>query len=104
MQDIYSPLLCNIWVEEILRKETFPKDLKSEDVPPVFKKDNPHLVKNCIPVSVLSIVSKKLERKLTIKINIFLPRYVDTEKALVHKRLCSISLKNGSLWLIKYNT
>ena len=54
--------MCNIWVKEILRKETFPKDLKNEDVPPVFKKDNPHLVKNYIPVSVLSIVSKKCER------------------------------------------
>ena len=40
-QDICSPLLCNIWAEEIVRKGTFSKDLKNADATPVFKKDNP---------------------------------------------------------------
>ena len=53
-QDMCSPLLYDIWVEEIVRKETFPKDLKNVDITPVFfKKNNPLLTKNYRPVSVL---------------------------------------------------
>ena len=38
MQGICSPFLCDIWAEEIVRKGTFPKDLKNADVTPAFKK------------------------------------------------------------------
>ena len=43
--DVCSLLLWDIWTGEIVRKETFPKDLKNADVTPVFKKGNLFLLK-----------------------------------------------------------
>ena len=37
-QDICRAFLCDIWAEDIVRKGTFPKDLKNADVTLVFKK------------------------------------------------------------------
>ena len=34
--DICSPLSCNIWAKEIVRKGAFPENLKTADVRPVF--------------------------------------------------------------------
>ena len=108
-QGICSPLLCDIWAKEIVRKGTFPKDLKNADVTPVFKKDNLLLAKNYKPVSIWPTVSKIFERIMQKKIidyinQYFLPCFLDTEKASVYKRLCFISLKNEALYLIKKNT
>ena len=60
--DLCTPILCNIWVEEIARKGTFLKDLKNADVTSLFKKDNPLLPKNYRHVSVLPTVSKIFEK------------------------------------------
>ena len=95
------PSLCNIWAEEIVRKGTFPKNLKSADVTLVFKKDNPILVENYRLISVLPTVSKIFERIIQKEVIDYIkqylsPCYVDTEKASLHKRLCFISLKNGT--------
>ena len=54
--DVCSPLLCDIWTGEIVRKEIFPKDLKNADVTPVFKKDKPLFAKNCRSVSVFKFL------------------------------------------------
>ena len=56
--DIWSPLLCSIWAEEIVRKGTFPKNLKNANVTRVFKWDNLLLTENYKPVSILPTVSK----------------------------------------------
>ena len=101
--------ISDIWAKEIVRKGTFPKDLKNADVTPVFKKDNLLLAKNYKPVSVWPTVSKIFERIMQKKIidyinQYFLPCFLDTEKASVYKRLCFISLKNEALYLIKKNT
>ena len=106
-QDICCrPSLCNIWAEEIVRKGTFPKNLKNADVTLVFKKDNPILVENYRLISVLPTVSKIFERIIQKEVIDYIkqylsPCYVDTEKASLHKRLCFISLKNGILCLTR---
>ena len=61
MADVCSPLLCDTWSEEILRKLTFQKHLKNTNVTTAFKKDNPLLAKNYRPVSALPTVSKYLK-------------------------------------------
>ena len=38
---ICSPFLCDIRVDEIVSKETFPKDFKNADAAPVFLKRQP---------------------------------------------------------------
>ena len=108
-QDVCSPLSCDVWAKETVQKGAFPKDLKYADVTPVFKKDNPLLAKNYRAPSVLPTVSQIFERIMQKQIidyitQYLLPCYVDTEKASVHKRLCFISVKNGSLCLIKKDT
>ena len=77
-----------------------------QGITPVFKKNNPLLVKNYRHVSVLPIASKIFKRIMQKQIIDFINQYlllcyVDTEKASLHKRFCFISLKNGTLCLIK---
>ena len=93
--DICSPILCNIWSEEILQKETFSTNLKNADVTPVFKKYNPLLAKNYRPVSVLRTVLKIFERLLQKQIIDYINQYLSpllcgyrkgfsTQTALLH--------------------
>ena len=62
MSDICSPILANIWNEQILLNENFPENLKLVDLSPVFKKEDKTFVEIYRPVSVLPTVSKILER------------------------------------------
>ena len=62
MSDICSPILANIWNEEILLNKNFPENLKLVDLSPVFKKKDKTFVEIYRPVSVLPTVSKILER------------------------------------------
>ena len=55
--DICSPILANIWNEEILLNKIFPENLKLADVSPIFKKKGKSFVENFRPVSVLPTVS-----------------------------------------------
>ena len=57
-----SPVLANIWNEEILLNKNFPENLKLADVTPIFKKKDKTFVENYRPVSVLPTVSKIFER------------------------------------------
>ena len=86
-------------------KKLYKKGL-FQRITPFFRKDNPLLVKNYRPASVLPTVSKRIMQKQIIDYvkQYLLLCYVDTEKASLHKRLCFISLKNGTLCLIKKNT
>ena len=38
VSDVRSPILANIWNEEILLNRSFPENLKLADVTPIFKK------------------------------------------------------------------
>ena len=57
-----SPVLANIWNEEILLSKNFPENLKLGDVTPIFKKKDKTFVENYRPVSVLPTVSKIFEQ------------------------------------------
>ena len=61
MSNICVPALNDIWNNEIITQKSFPTNLKLADVTPVFKKGYVSLLKNCIPVSVLPVVSKIYE-------------------------------------------
>ena len=78
--DICSPVLQQIWNDEILKKCQFPENLKSADITPVFKKEDKNLAKNYRPVRVLPILSKAFEKimqKQVINyINTFLSPYL----------------------------
>ena len=57
-----SPVLANIWNEEILLSKNFPENLKLGDVTPIFKKEDKTFVENYRPVSVLPTISKIFEQ------------------------------------------
>ena len=73
MSDICSPILCDIWTENIVRKGNFSKDLKNADATLVFKKENSLLAKNYRPVSILPTFSKKFERLIQKQIIYYKP-------------------------------
>ena len=49
VSDICSPILANIWNEEILLNKYFPKNLKLADVSPIFKQKDKTFVENYRP-------------------------------------------------------
>ena len=61
MSDICAPALNDIWNEQIITQKSFPNNRKLADVTPVFKKEDPSLLKNYRLVSVLPVVSKIYE-------------------------------------------
>ena len=72
VSDVSSPVLGNIWNEEILLNKNFPENLKLVDVTPIFKKKDNIFVENCRPVSVLPTVSKIFERIMLKQITDFI--------------------------------
>ena len=64
VSDVCSPILANIWNEEILLNKKFPENLKLADVIPIFKKKDKTFVENYRSVSVLPTVSKILKRPM----------------------------------------
>ena len=58
--DVCVPVLCDL-INESIRNNEFPKELKLADITPVFKKDDATSVKK-LSVSVLPVVSKIYER------------------------------------------
>ena len=72
VSDVSSPVLGNIWNEEILLNKNFPENLKLVDVTPIFKKKDNIFVENCRPVSVLPTVSKIFERIMQKQITDFI--------------------------------
>ena len=59
---VCNEILKTIWNSEILENKQFPENLKLADITPVYKKNDPTLVENYRPVSVLPSVSKIIER------------------------------------------
>ena len=78
--DICSPVLQQIWNDEILKKCQFPENRKLADITPVFKKEDKNLAKNYRPVSVLPILSKVFEKimqnQVVNHVNNFLSSYL----------------------------
>ena len=76
VSDICSPILANIWNEELLLNENFSENLKLADASPVFKKKDKNFVENYRPVSVLPTVSKILERIMQKKISDYIGKFL----------------------------
>ena len=60
---ICSPILANIWNEEILLNKHFSENLKLVDVSFIFKEKDKTFVENYRPVSALPTVSKIFEKR-----------------------------------------
>ena len=60
--NICSPVLQQIWNDEILKKRQFPENLKLAEITPFSKKEDKDLAKNCRPGSVLPTLSKVFEK------------------------------------------
>ena len=76
VSDICSPILANIWNEEILLNKNFPENLKLADVSPLFKKDDETFVENYRPVSVLPTASKVFERIMQKQISDYVGKFL----------------------------
>ena len=61
MVDVIAPSLCNLFNNSI-RLGKFPTDWKTANVCPIYKKDNKQHAENFNPISLLSVVSKVMER------------------------------------------
>ena len=92
VSDVCSPVLANIWNEEILLNKNFPENLKLADVTPIFKKKDKTFVENYKPASVLPRVFMIFERIMQKQITdyvekLYLHFFVDTGKDSVHSIL-----------------
>ena len=76
VSDVCSPVLANIWNEEILLNKNFPENLKLADVTPIFKKKDKTFVENYRPVSVLPTVSKIFERIMQKQITDYIGKFL----------------------------
>ena len=74
----------------------FPTNLKTADVTPVFKKNNPLNKENYRPVSVLPAISKVFEKLMQNQINVHINSIwrhtcVVTERALIANMLLRVT-------------
>ena len=76
ISDLCSPVLANIWNEEILLNKNFPENLKLADVTPIFKKKDKTFVENYRPVSVLPTVSKIFELIMQKQITDYIGKFL----------------------------
>ena len=59
------PILCQpvtLIINQSLRTGKFPDRLKIAKIIPVYKKEDPNLIKNYCPISILSSISKVFEK------------------------------------------
>ena len=73
--DVCGPILKTL-VNQSIRNNKFPNELKLADITPTFKKDDATLVKNYRPVSVLPAVSKIYERIIQKQITSHIDKYL----------------------------
>ena len=64
----YGDIITNLCNNMILASH-FPDNLKLGDITPAYKKDDPNIIINYRPISILSVVSKIFERILAKQIN-----------------------------------
>ena len=66
-------ILCNM-----ILTSHFPNNLKLGDITPAYKKDDPNIIKNWRPISILPVVSKIFERILAKQINDYIDQFRST--------------------------
>ena len=76
VSDIFSPILANIWNEEILLYKIFPENLKLADMSPIFKKKDKTFVGNYRPVSVLPTVPKIFEQIMQKQVSDYIGKFL----------------------------
>ena len=64
----------SIIINKSINSEIVPEEMKFARLRPIFKKNSPLDVSNYRPVSILSIVSKILERSISTQLNEFYKR------------------------------
>ena len=69
-------MLKDIWNHEILEQHIFSKNLKLADVTPAYKKKDPTLAENYLPVNVLPTVSKIFERIIQKQFSAFIDNFL----------------------------
>ena len=67
---IIKPL--TLLINQVLNTGIFPDELKIAKVIPIFKKDDPTLLKNYRPISLLSTLSKVIEKIIFYSIIVIL--------------------------------
>ena len=72
--DTYLPIITDI-INSFIRNDTFPEELKSAEVTPLFKKADLFDKVNYRPVSLLSHVSKVYERIIFNQISTYFEPY-----------------------------
>lgn len=72
--DVISSTLCII-INRIFEGGIFPQILKKAKIIPVFKKGDRLLISNYRPISILSSISKIIERLFVKRLNDFLAKY-----------------------------
>ena len=94
-------LPLSILFNNSLDNAIFPTDWKKADVCPVFKKDNPQLISNYRPISLLSPTSKVLERIVYNRLydyclanNLLTPKTRDSKKRICHQSVDSLNCQN----------
>ena len=76
VSNMCSPILANIWNEEILLNKNFPVNLKLADISPIFKKKDQTFAENYRPVNVLITVSKEFERIIQKQISDYIGKFL----------------------------
>ena len=71
----YAGIITNVCNNMILTSH-FPDNLKLGDITPAYKKDDPTVIKNYRPISILPVVSKIFERILAKQINNYIDQFL----------------------------
>ena len=65
-------------INESIKKNKFPNELKAADITPIFKKEDPLNKENCRPASVLPTISKIFERVLFNQLTKFSNKFLSS--------------------------
>ena len=89
---VIAPSLCSLF-NHSLRTGTVPSEWKSANVTPVHKKEKKELATNYRPISLLSIISKVLERCVCIRFYDHVRVMInDAQHGFLHGRSCVTQL------------
>ena len=67
----YYITLFVLLINQVLNTGIFPNELKIAKVIPIFKKDDPTLLKNYRPISLLSTLSKVIEKIIFTQLSLY---------------------------------
>ena len=89
----YAGIITILCINMILTSH-FPNNLKLGDITPAYKKDDPNIINNYRPISILPVISKIFERILAKQINDYIDQFFS-------KYLKAIILNKLTWWWLK---